>query len=121
MGGEKALCEEARKIAVSVDWDCEVHTLFRDQNLGCGLGPSSAITWFFENVEEGIILEDDCVPVESFFEFCELLLDYYRNIPKVMHISGNNFQDGRKRGSGSYYFSRFTHNTGWATWRRAWQ
>lgn len=121
MKGEVGLCEKSRRIATSVDWECEVYTLFRDQNLGCGLGPSSAITWFFENVEEGIILEDDCVPSYSFFQFCETLLDYYRDTHKVMHISGNNFQLGKKRGKGSYYFSRFTHSAGWATWRRAWK
>lgn len=113
-------CSRARKIATAVDWDCEVHTLFRDRNLGCGLGPSSAITWFFEHVEEGIILEDDCLPDKSFYLFCETLLDYYRNMLQVMHISGDNFQYGRKRANGSYYFSRYTHSWGWATWRRAW-
>jgi len=119
--GEKELCEEARKIATSVDWECEVYTLFRNQNLGCGLGPSSAITWFFDNVEEGIILEDDCLPSKSFFKFCETLLEYYRDVSEIMHISGDNFQYGQKRGKNSYYFSHYTHNWGWATWRRAWK
>ena len=119
--GENELCEESRKIATSVDWDCEVHTLFRDNNLGCGLGPSSAISWFFENVEEGIILEDDLLPDLSFFRYCQELLAFYRDNPRVMHISGDNYQYGRKWGKESYYFSKFTHNTGWATWRRAWK
>lgn len=118
---DQQLCKETKNIALSIDWECEVHTLFRDQNLGCGLGPSSAITWFFENVDEGIILEDDCLPSISFFKFCEELLAYYRENPKIMHISGNNFQYGRKRGNASYYFSRYSHNWGWATWRRAWK
>jgi hypothetical protein len=119
--GEKELCDEARRIAINVNWECKVKTLFRESNLGCGPGPFSAISWFFENVEEGIILEDDLVPDPSFFNYCEELLAYYRDNPRVMHISGDNYQYGRKWGKTSYYFSRFTHNTGWATWRRAWR
>jgi hypothetical protein len=88
--------------------------------MGCGPRPATAITWFFENVERGIILEDDCVPHPTFFRFCEELLEYYKDNERVMHIGGNNFQYGRKRGKASYYFSTFTHNWGWATWRRAW-
>ena len=67
--GEKGKCEQARKIIEQVDWDCEVKTLFRDKNLGCKVAVSSAIDWFFENVEEGIILEDDCLPSTSFLWF----------------------------------------------------
>lgn len=114
-------CERARQIATAVDWDCSLHTRFQEQNLGPGPGVSSAITWFFENVEEGIIVEDDCAPGRWFYRFCEELLDYYRKRPAVMHISGHNYQYGRKRGKGSYYFSKYTHVGGWATWRRAWQ
>ncbi len=114
-------CEEARRIATSVDWPCAAQTLFRDENLGAGPGVASAITWFFDQETEGIILEDDCVPHPSFYRFCEELLSYYRDDPSVMHISGDNFQLGRRRGPASYYFSRFTHNWGWASWNRAWK
>jgi len=119
--GDPEKCVAARDIVKRVDWDCEVKTLFQDKNLGCGLGPVTAINWFFENVEEGIILEDDCLPHPDFFRFCEELLDYYRENERIMHISGDNFQYGRKRGNASYYFSTYTHNWGWATWRRAWK
>jgi hypothetical protein len=118
--GEAEKCEQVRRIATAVDWPCEVHTLFRNQNLGCGVAPAQAITWFFEQVEEGIILEDDCLPNLSFFEFCEVLLDRYRNHMEVMHIGGFNLQLGHKRGNDSYFYSRYTHIWGWATWRRAW-
>jgi len=112
----------AREIATAVDWDCDLQTLFRDSNLGCGLGPSSAISWFFENVEAGIVLEDDCVPDPTFFRFCQELLDFYRDVPRVMQVSGANFLRGVKRGEASYYFSRYPHcSGGWATWRRSWQ
>ena len=114
-------CREVRAFAQKVDWPCEVKTLFQEKNLGCGLGPVTAINWFFKNVPEGIILEDDCLPDPSFFPFCEELLSKYRNDERVMHISGNNFQNGKKRGRGSYYFSEYTHNWGWATWARAWK
>jgi hypothetical protein len=118
--GEGARCEEARRIATAVDWDCSMHTLLRDRNLGAGAGVASAITWFFEHAPHGIILEDDCVASSSFYRFCQELLARYEDNPEVMHISGNNFQYGRKRGGASYYFSRYTHTWGWATWRRAW-
>jgi len=119
--GEKEKCKQTRKIIEQVDWNCEVYKLFRDTNLGCKMAVSSAIDWFFENVEEGIILEDDCLPSQSFFWFCQELLEYYKNDARVMHISGNNFQFGIRRGKASYYFSRYTHVWGWATWRRAWK
>jgi hypothetical protein len=116
---DAALCHQTRAIATNVDWDCEVKTLFRDQNLGCGAAPASAITWFFNQVDEGIILEDDCIPNTSFFTFCETLLEKYRNIPSVMMICGTSYQP-QKRDAASYYFSSYPHAWGWATWKRAW-
>jgi len=115
------LCKETRAIVSQIDWPCEVKTLFREQNLGCGKAVSSAITWFFDQVEEGIILEDDCLPHPDFFIYCQDLLEKYRDNPKVMHIGGVNFQNGNKRGEGSYYFSAVSHVWGWASWRRAWK
>lgn len=119
--GEKEKCEEVRKIVLdNIDWDCEVKTLFREKNLGCKYAVSSAIDWFFKNEEQGIILEDDCLPDLSFFGFCEELLKKYKNNKKIMMISGNNFQFGIKRGDSDYYFSKYNHIWGWATWKRAW-
>jgi hypothetical protein len=115
------LCVKTREIVKQVDWDCEVKTLFREKNLGLREAITGAINWFFENVEYGIILEDDCLADKSFFYFCNELLEYYKNDTRVMHITGNNHQWGIKRGDGSYYFSRFPHCWGWATWRRAWK
>jgi hypothetical protein len=115
-------CELARQIISKVDWDCEVKTLFSKVNLNCGIGPSTAITWFFEHEEEGIILEDDCLPVQSFFWYCQELLEHYRNDTRIMHIGGNNFLNGWQNDPDySYYFSRSGHIWGWATWRRAWK
>jgi hypothetical protein len=122
MGSDAIKCREARQIVGGVDWDCEVKTLFRESNLNCGIAPSSAFTWFFEHEEEGIILEDDCLPSQSFFWYCQELLERYRNDYRVMHIGGNNFLQGwQKDRDYSYYFSRSGHIWGWATWRRAWK
>ena len=118
---DKKYCQETRKIIDLIDWECELKTLFRETNMGCGLAVRSAISWFFENVEAGIILEDDCLPSPSFFPFCEELLAKYENDDAVKFIGGNNFQNGIKRGDGSYYFSHYPGSWGWASWRRSWK
>ena len=107
-------------IAEEIDWPCEVKHFYSDVNQGCRLGVSRAISWFFEQVDAGIILEDDCVPHPDFFSFCEELLQRYRDDTRVWCISGSNFQDGQWRGDASYYFSRYSHCWGWASWRRCW-
>ena len=112
---------KVRKIATAVDWPCEVKTLFREKNLGCKYGCSTAISWFFEHEEQGIILEDDCLPHNDFFYFCETLLNYYRNDSRIITINGSNIQSNYKRGVESYYFSKYIFVWGWATWRRAWE
>ncbi len=104
-----------------IDWKCEVKTLFREKNLGCRVAVSSAIDWFFDQELEGIILEDDCLADVSFFRYCAELLEYYRHDDRIMAISGDNFQFGSQRTDYSYYFSRYIHIWGWATWKRAWQ
>lgn len=113
-------CEEVKRIVSQIDWDCELYTLFRKENLGCGRGPFEAINWFFEHVEQGIILEDDCFPSLSFFKYAEELLCKYKDNTKVWHIAGNSFYTNEEFQS-SYYFSCYGHIWGWATWRRAWQ
>ena len=118
---EYELCFTAREVFKSVDWDCDVHTRFSDENLGCKKNVSGGITWFLGEVGEGIILEDDCIPDVSFFPFCEKLLEKYRNTPQIKMISGNNFQFGNSRTDASYYFSKFPSIWGWATWERAWK
>ena len=122
-GGEVNTCELTKKIVLdSIDWDCEVKTLFRKENLGCGLAVSSAITWFFDNVEEGIILEDDCLPDLSFFFYCEKLLNKFRFDDKIMHISGHNILFEKNNIiKNDIFFSKMCHIWGWATWRRAWE
>jgi hypothetical protein len=118
---EVILCQQTRAVIESVDWDCEVLRNYADENLGCRKRVSSGLDWVFAQVEEAIILEDDCLPHPSFFRYCQELLEYYREDERIWCISGDNFQDGQWRGNGSYYFSNYPHCWGWASWRRAWQ
>ena len=104
---EPELCAATRAIIGRVNWDCEVLTNYSDVNLGCKLRVSSGLDWVFDQVEEAIILEDDCLPHQSFFQFCEELLSKYRDDERIAMISGNNIQLGRKRTKDSYYFSIF--------------
>lgn len=111
---------QCREVVSAVDWPCEVRTLYREQNLGCGTAVSQAITWFFGQVDRGIILEDDCVPGADFWAFCATLLERYAGDPRVMCISGDNFLPAWVPIRDAYYFSRYPHIWGWATWARAW-
>ncbi len=119
--GEAEQCREVRRIATAVDWPCELLTNFADENLGCKARVSSGIDWVFTHVEQAIILEDDCLPHPTFFRFCDEMLEKYREDQRVFMVSGNNFQSGLHRDQYSYYFSRYAHIWGWATWRRAWR
>ena len=114
------LCAQTRQIIKEVDWDCEVITLLRAENLGCGLAVSSAITWFFRQVNAGIILEDDCVPSISFFRFCEEMLERYREDERIMLVSGTNHLGTWKNDIQSFHNSVYGGIWGWATWSRAW-
>jgi hypothetical protein len=118
--GEKELCEEVRHIATAVDWPCEVSTLFQEVNLGCKHAVSDGITWFFQHEEAGIILEDDCLPHESWFPFAQELLDRYRDDERIMNISAQHFHRDAHTPLHSYFFSRCNSCWGWASWRRAW-
>lgn len=112
---------QVREIATAVDWDCDVKTLFRSENVGCGKAVSGAIDWLFQNEEMGIIVEDDCLPHPDFWRFCGDLLQRYRHDERVMGISGMNVPSSQGRTSYSYYFSRHFFVWGWATWARAWR
>lgn len=120
--GESERCAEVRRITTTVDWPCEVKTLFHDKNLGCKIGVSSGISWFFENENEGIILEDDCLPSLSFFWFCQELLEKYRSDERIGQICGSAFvaEFAPLDRQASYLFSKYGPIWGWASWRRAW-
>jgi hypothetical protein len=119
--GEIEACSKTRSIIDQIDWDCEVLKNYSEINLGCAKRVSSGLDWVFEYVDQAIILEDDCLPDPSFFRFCEELLEIYKTDNRVFSISGQNVQFSRSRTKYSYYFSRYQHCWGWATWKRAWQ
>lgn len=110
-----------QKLLEKIPSRTEVICRFEEQNKGPRIAVGEAISWFFENEEEGIIFEHDCLPHPDFFPFCEELLEHYRTDERIMHISGDNFQFGKKFGQGDYYFSKHNHIWGFATWRRAWK
>jgi hypothetical protein len=119
--GEWRLCAETRKVLEQVDWECKVETLLRDENLGCGRAVSEGIDWFFRHEEEGIILEDDCLPDPSFFPFCAEILTRFRDNPEVGTVSGDNFFPPALHSAQPYHFSKYVQIWGWATWRRFWK
>jgi len=118
--GEAARCAEVRAIIDRIDWPCDVLKEYSEFNLGCGRRISSGLDWVFREVEEAIILEDDCLPHPDFFRFCELLLEYYREDERIMMIGGSNYLLDTLDIQESFCFSRYFSIWGWATWRRAW-
>lgn len=118
--GEEDLCAEVRRVVRGVDWDGEVHELFRERNAGCRVNVSEGISWFFQHVDEGIILEDDCLPHRTFFRFCSELLQRFRDDERVFKISGTNLL-GTYEIDSSYFYSIYGSIWGWASWRRAWR
>lgn len=118
--GEAERCAEVRRLVTAVDWPCRVQTLFREENLGCKRGVGTAIDWFFSREERGIVLEDDCLPSQSFFRFCEVLLERLRDDPRVFAIQGNFFGSGKTPGS-SYVYSKMFYMWGWAGWADRWR
>ncbi|MFM6612110.1 MAG: glycosyltransferase family 2 protein, partial [Microcystis panniformis] len=119
--GEAEKCAAARAIIEGVDWECEVLTNYSDVNLGCGKRVSTGIDWVFNQVEEAIILEDDCLPNSTFFEFCEVILGIYRDDERIMMVSGTNHLGTWKSTIQSYHFSYYGGIWGWASWARAWK
>jgi len=113
-------CAEVRNLLQAINWPCEVLTRFREENLGCKRAVSDALSWFFAQEDEGIVLEDDCVPEQSFFWYCEELLGRYRHNRRIGVIGGLNFGPLRGRAS-SYYFTKYSNIWGWASWRRYWK
>jgi hypothetical protein len=120
--GEKEKVAQVRELRSRITWTDDVHTLFQDTNHGCGQGVSNAITWFFDNVERGIILEDDIIPDPSFFPFCTELLDRYQDDDRVFAVSGCNVvpASAQSHPEQDYRFAQITHVWGWATWKRSW-
>lgn len=119
--GEAEKCEAARAVVERIDWDCEVLKNYSDVNLGCKKRVAGGLDWVFSTVDRAIIIEDDVLPHPTFFRFCDELLDRYANDSRVGAICGCNFQERRRKKPESYYFSRYVHVWGWASWSRAWK
>lgn len=119
--GEAELVAQSRAIIDEVDWPCQVLTDYSDVNLGCKRRIASGLDWIFQTVDEAIIVEDDCLPDPTFFDFCQQMLDRYRDDDRIATIGGVNFQNGQSRTDHSYYFSKYFHCWGWASWRRVWE
>jgi hypothetical protein len=113
-------CYKTREVVKKIDWKCEVRYRFLDINVGCAQGCFTGISWAFENEESLIVLEDDCIPDQSFFRFCREILGKYKDDERIMLISGTNVNTHWKRGDNSYHFSKLGGIHGWATWKRAW-
>jgi hypothetical protein len=118
---ERLGCEQARAVVEEVDWPCEVTRDFADGNVGLRRRLPSGLDGVFRQVERAIVLEDDCLPHETFFRFCEELLERYAAEDRVMHVAGSQLLHDPPARSASYHFSRYVHIWGWATWRRAWR
>lgn len=118
---QRKICKETTSIVSHIDWECQVFKLYQEKNQGYDKHCFHSISWFFEQEPEGIMLEDDCVPSLSFFGYCTTLLKKFRNDERIGHISGSNYQFGKNRGDGTYYYSNLTYVSGWAGWRRVWQ
>lgn len=119
--GEIERVEECKKIVSDIDWDCEVFKHYSDENLGCGKGPKTAISWAFEHTDQLVIMEDDCVPAESFFSYMEEMLNYYKNDSRIGIISGFNHFYEWNCGNNSYCFTKYGATLGWGTWKRVWE
>lgn len=118
---EHKSCEDLRELILSqIDWDCKIHKNFYSMNQGCQKAVSGGINWFFQNVNSGIILEDDCLPINGFFDFCEAMLEHYKDDDCVMHITGTAMSQ-MSDNPNEYFFSISPNIWGWATWRRAWE
>ena len=118
--GEAEKCAATRAIIERVEWDCDLKKNYSEINLGCGRRPATGISWAFEHVEQAIILEDDCIPHPTFFPFCAELLERYRDDERITQICGFN-EHATHHTAYSYFFSRYPHCWGWATWQRAWR
>ena len=116
--GEQELCDMVRSVVSQIDWDCELKTDFKQKNVGPEVSIKNALNWFFNDVEYGIVLEDDCLPCLSFFTYCDRLLKKFKNDDTVSIISGSNFYNKRISKEYNYFIGDLAYSWGWASWAR---
>lgn len=119
--GEDKLVEEVKSILQKIDWPCEAHFKYNETNKGAEVTVSSAISWVFETEEYAIVLEDDIIAPMSFLRFAQEMLIKYKDNDKIDMVTGNNFTPINQSNNYSYYFTKYGHHWGWATWKRAWK
>jgi GR25 family glycosyltransferase involved in LPS biosynthesis len=119
--GEAEVCQSTRAVTENIDWDCEISRNYAPENYGIKKRFVTGLSWLFEQEPEAIILEDDCVPNQDFFRFCETMLDRYRNDKRVWDVTGTNYLETWKPQVNDYHFSHIGGIWGWATWRRSWE
>ena len=117
--GEQEQVEQVRALFNQVSWPCEIKRNYDRENMGCDVRVPSGISWVFEQVEEAVILEDDCIPTEDFFPYVQNVLEYYRDNPRVMMVAGSNSMMNYRM-KDSFCFTARVYTWGWATWKRAW-
>jgi len=118
--GETELVNQVKEFLKDIDWDCDTHYKFNDSNRGAENTVSSAISWVFEKEEFAIILEDDIIAPLSFLKFAQEMLIRYKDEPRISTVTGSNFTPIPIPGNSDYFFAKYGHSWGWATWRRAW-
>lgn len=118
---DQELVQRTRDVLDSVDWPCTVVRDYSAVNLGAGRRVASGLDNAFAAYEHAIVLEDDLVADDSFFSFCESMLERYADDERVMHVNGSGYPLAKTPGGASYRFSKLNLCWGWASWRRAWQ
>jgi hypothetical protein len=117
---EKEVCNKTRKIIDTINWDCNVKTNYNHINLGCKISVSNAINWFFSEENEGVILEDDCLPSLDFYKFCSLMLVRHRDDNNIGSITGTKISPLKSYYKNDSFASKYPNVWGWATWKRVW-
>jgi hypothetical protein len=117
--GDLELCTRTREIVINgVDWPCEIHTLFREENLGCKESVGGALDWFFTHEDKGIIIEDDILISDAFIKYSNYLLNKYYDDDGIFSINGNSI--GYDTNNINFGKTNYFNMWGWATWRRSW-
>lgn len=120
-GEDQRVSELREYVDQAIDWSCTIHKKYAQENLGCKYNPQDAITWFFEQVQMGVILEDDCIPSESFFPFAYDILNHYKNDYRIFGFTGTSMVSQASKSKASYYYSEYVQTWGWGTWADRWQ
>ena len=118
---ETEKCERTRRVFEKIEWPCTIIRNYSDTNLGCARRVASGFDWVFQNVEQAILIEDDCIPSVDFFRFCDEMLQRYKNDTRIMQVCGTNLLKQWDTDGDSYFFSQWASCWGWATWARAWK